>query len=297
LFLLFLATRAEAWNWRRLWARILALWALIWIALSAWPSLWVQAVLVLTSALWLLWKPKSSRTGLTSIMLRRAQLAVVVIAVIVELPFHRSVRLNAQDRDPKHWKRPEALSLAVMGDSVTAGLEPSNHTWPKKIVERRGWTVFDASQQGATVKSAAQQLAALDGRGDVLLIEIGGIDVLEQTSVRSFSHDLDKVLLSSQERYRRIFMVEIPLPPLGNRYGVVQRRLAQEYGVCLIPKHEFIAVLARAGGTVDGVHLSSAGQFRLADLMGTVFGNGSRWPGEYIRCEAPSMAPAANQPP
>jgi len=49
------------------------------------------------------------------------------------------------------------------------------------------------------------------------------------------------------------------MPPFRNEVGRIQRRLAGEYGVTLIPKRIFLHVLMTPGATVDGVHLSAAG--------------------------------------
>jgi len=53
LFLLFLATRVEAWNWRRRWTSLAAWMGVAWIILSAWPSLFVQSALLLAALVWL----------------------------------------------------------------------------------------------------------------------------------------------------------------------------------------------------------------------------------------------------
>jgi hypothetical protein len=51
--------------------------------------------------------------------------------------------------------------------------------------------------------------------------------------------------------------------------------LAEEYGVTLIPKRLFSKVLAARDCTIDGIHLSQTGQYRMAatisDLLGRVF--------------------------
>ena len=59
-------------------------------------------------------------------------------------------------------------------------------------------------------------------------------------------------------------MFELPLPPLSNEYGRIQRRLARRYQVRLIPKRIFISVLAGGGATLDSIHLSDDGHQRMA---------------------------------
>ena len=288
LFLLFLATRAEAWNWRRRWASVSALVGMSWIVLSAWPYVALQVGLIAIAAIWLGYDalPTVVRK-LPRFRWRRVVVALFLVAAVVELPYHRPLRLNVSGTP----------QIAVIGDSVTAGLEATDRTWSRQAAERFGWTVFDASQQGATAHTAPKQLAALDGRGQILVLEIGGIDILEQTPVDSFVRDLEALLQSARKKYPTMVMTEIPLPPLCNRYGMVQRRLSRKYGVRLIPKREFIAALASAGGTVDGMHLSDDGQTRLAEMMRRALsGAESSSSGEYHRCEARDEFSAVIQP-
>jgi acyl-CoA thioesterase-1 len=277
-FLLFVAARAEAWNWPRRWVTWCGWLGFVWIALSAWPAMVIQAALLSAGLIWLArdWWPKS-RWSPNWVVCRRIVVAALLIAMISEWRYQRPLRLNL----------PNTPHIAVLGDSVTAGLERNDRTWPQQAAQRFGWTVFDASQQGATVKSALRQLDALDGRGEVLIVEIGGNDVLEGVPVHKFTHELDSLLQSAHTRYRTVLMCELPLPPLANRYGAEQRRLAARHSVRLIPKRELIGVLTSGGGTVDGVHLSNAGQTKLAEVMQRVIGaKPSSTPGEYRRSES-----------
>jgi acyl-CoA thioesterase-1 len=278
-FLLFLATRAEAWHWQRRWVHWCGWFGIAWIGLSSWPALVIQALLLTGAIVWLLrdlW-PKHRRSESWTAC-RRVLISGLLIAVVVEWTWHRPLRLNLST----------APQIAVIGDSVTAGLERNDFTWPQQAARRFGWTVFDASQQGATVTSALRQFDALGGRGDMLIVEIGGNDVLEGRPLDEFARDLNALLRSACASYDTVVMCELPLPPFANRYGELQRRLASRRHVRLIPKREFIAALASPGGTVDGVHLSDAGQTRLAEMFGRALGGrSSPTPGEYLRCEPP----------
>ena len=75
-------------------------------------------------------------------------------------------------------------------------------------------------------------------------------------------------------------MLELPLPPLYNRFGAIQRRLARRYGVVLIPKRYFAAALSGEAATIDGLHLSPAGHRKMAamiwSLVSDAFGESPR---------------------
>jgi lysophospholipase L1-like esterase len=62
-------------------------------------------------------------------------------------------------------------------------------------------------------------------------------------------------------------MLELPLPPIYNGYGEIQRRLARKYGVPLVPKRFFAQVLAGSDSTVDGLHLGPAGHRKMANMI------------------------------
>jgi acyl-CoA thioesterase-1 len=123
------------------------------------------------------------------------------------------------------------------------------------------------------LKSQANQLPTADG---LVLIEIGGNDLLGATSAREFERDLDALFsrvcgsAGASPSRRTVVMFELPLPPLSNEYGRIQRRLTNQYGVQLIPKRVLMAVLARGGGTLDSIHLTDEGHEQLAAAVWNV---------------------------
>ena len=62
-------------------------------------------------------------------------------------------------------------------------------------------------------------------------------------------------------------MFELPIPPLYEGFGRVQRDLASRHGVALIPKRILLSVIAAADATVDSLHLTQQGQDRMADVV------------------------------
>ena len=180
-----------------------------------------------------------------------------LIAVIFELLHCRFSRPDS-----------EVATLCVVGDSITAGLNDGEDTWPKRLSRRVAARILDASQPGATLKSARQQVELLNSfPGDVLLLEIGGNDLLEGLPLVEFEHDMDQLLAACHKPGRMAVMFELPLPPLATRYGTIQRHLARQHHVQLIPRRQMLGILTALGSTVDGIHLSATGHARLADLV------------------------------
>ncbi len=139
--------------------------------------------------------------------------------------------------------------------------------WPELLAAQRAIEVHSLAQMGATCSSAAIQADKLPADGGLLLLEIGGNDLLGSTTAEKFSRDLDQLLTKVCSLNRTVLMFELPLPPLCNDYGRIQRALAAKHSVTLIPKRIFIAVLARNGATVDSIHLAPDGHQSMADTV------------------------------
>jgi hypothetical protein len=62
-------------------------------------------------------------------------------------------------------------------------------------------------------------------------------------------------------------MFELPRGPFRNAYGRVQRELAEDMDVILLPRHILARVITAPGATLDGLHLSDAGHRMLAETV------------------------------
>jgi lysophospholipase L1-like esterase len=154
-----------------------------------------------------------------------------------------------------------ATSLHVVGDSLSA-LSPS--PWPEILAANHGILVVNHARAGATAQSAWQQADAIPTvKRCLVLIEIGGNDLLSFHSPTEFRHQLRRLLQKLEGGGHDLVMLELPLLPGFYAYGYAQRELAKELHVELIPKRELAAVLAR-DRSADGLHLSPHGHEMLA---------------------------------
>jgi acyl-CoA thioesterase I len=249
--------------WLKVVTTLLAVVGLLLIALSATPlPYWLYGLAGGMSLLWLV-AERSERPGWAArrTWLRGAVAGLWLIAAAVELPYHVP-RTVAASGHP---------TLYVIGDSVAAGLgEGEQNTWPRLLARQHPVEVVDLSRAGATAASALRQADALPADGGLVLLEIGGNDLLGSTAAAEFERDLDRLLGRVCVPGRPVVMFELPLPPFTNEYGRIQRRLASRYGVVLIPKRLFLAVLAGAGATLDSVHLAPEGHERMAEAVWAV---------------------------
>ena len=246
-------------GWRASAASILAFLGLAVVGLSAAPlSYWFYVVAAAVTLTWLV-RERGKKTPPKS--LRWATVAIWLGGVMLELPHLFSPRLEPASNP----------HLYIIGDSVTAGVGSNDGPqWPRRLPPQV--SVHDYSKIGATAASALKNCRDLPAAGGLVLVEIGGNDLLGSTSAAQFERDLDRLLVHVCRPDRTVLMFELPLPPLSNEYGRIQRRLAASHGVRLIPKSVLMSVLAGGGATLDSVHLSSAGHQQMAISVWQIIG-------------------------
>ena len=182
---------------------------------------------------------------------------LVVAAVAVEIPWHRDPRLSS---------RP--ASVVVIGDSLSSGGFGESRPWPARLQDHAALPVRNLALPGETTGSAlTYQMNEIErsAPGSLLLLQIGGNDLLGETEVDEFERALDRLLEGSKARgFSNVLLFELPLPPGAWRWGAAQRRLARKHRIGVIPKHSLARVLANPSMVDDGLHLRDAGHGALA---------------------------------
>jgi lysophospholipase L1-like esterase len=152
----------------------------------------------------------------------------------------------------------------VVGDSVSAGVDSGTKLWPEILGDSTKLKVVNLAKAGATASTAMRQATAIGAGHAIVLLEIGGNDILGGTNPADFRTALDGLLSRLISDGHQVVMFELPLPPFCNAYGEAQRSLARKYGIRLIPKSCLANVFAKKDATTDGIHLTQAGQATLA---------------------------------
>lgn len=190
--------------------------------------------------------------------LRLAALAGCATLVLLELPYHRDVTI------PQAGHR----RVVVVGDSISAGIGvEGGRVWPEVLRTDHGVSVINLAVAGATLSTAISQADRLPKGPSVVVLEIGGNDLIGGASAEQFAGDLEALLRRVVAPDRTVLMFELPLTPFMNGFGHAQRRLAKAHGVSLIPKRHFARILTTPDYTVDGLHLSVVGHEQLADMI------------------------------
>lgn len=196
---------------------------------------------------------------------RRRCLAWAVGAVLVGTA--------ACDTAPRLAAVAPGQTVLALGDSVThgTGAGPSED-WPSLVAQATGWQVVNAGVPGDTAQLAQQRLAPLleAHRPALLILEIGGNDLLRRRPPAEVKADLRAMLHTARAAGVATVLVAVPEPTLlGALAGRVRdaelyAEVAKEEGVALVP--EVLAqVLSEPAWRADPIHPNAAGYRRLAD--------------------------------
>jgi len=238
--------------------RVLAFVGCISVALSGTPlPVWFYALWAAVTLAWLVGGRflVASRPNVV-IALRLAAALACLAAMGVELPRQIAPHLASSKME----------TVYVVGDSISAGIDESP-TWPVVLARQTGRRVVNLAVPGAKTGEALEQADGVKTAPAVVVIEIGGNDMLGGTPASQFATDLDRLVHALHKPGRKLVMFELPIPPLYNRFGAAQRRVADRHGAVLIPKRLFAAVLTTPGGTTDGLHLSQTGRAKMAGIV------------------------------
>lgn len=216
---------------------------------------WFYAIATTVTLIWI-------ASGFKKEWRRNSALAmggIWLIAALIELPYHITHSLEPA----------ETRTITVIGDSVTAGVDgdETSETWPRLLARQHQVEVQDISHIGETASSALKRAKSQSIESSIVVVEIGGNDILGSTTTAEFARDLDALLAFLESTDRQVIMFELPLPPFCHEFGRIQRTVAARHNVTLVPKRVFLSVIAGNESTLDTIHLSQSGHQFMADTV------------------------------
>ncbi len=257
-------------RWLSLWRTISACAGLLLTVVSATPlpgSFYLVAVV--TTLAWIGLEDSTWSWARNSrVWLRYAVIAVWWLGTVLEVPFHL-MPVVPRMGNPQVY---------VVGDSISAGLGSETAPWPLLLSKRHHVSVRNLARPGATVAGAMRQVEQISGSPSLVVVEIGGNDILGGTTPEAFERGLEALLARLRRGGHTIVLLELPLPPFANRFGAVQRRAARHHGALLVPKRLLMGVLTSEGATLDTIHLTDHGNALMAKAVWAVINHafGSR---------------------
>jgi lysophospholipase L1-like esterase len=238
--------------------------ALILMVIACPPfSIIVDLIFVGAFVLWIITSNQATPSP-TSARLQRGSTVVLVALLLVltaiEFSHRRMPKIGGSASD----------HLVVIGDSISSGIDPRLQAWPLVLQQTCGVEIRNLARPGAQVSEGLLIAKGLTDNDHLVLIEIGGNDLLMGVSSDEYGKALDALLSKVVAPNRTVLMFELPLLPNKIAYGQIQRRLSAKYHVFLIPKRFFAQVIGDANATTDGLHLSASGAHRMARLVAQV---------------------------
>jgi lysophospholipase L1-like esterase len=131
--------------------------------------------------------------------------------------------------------------------------------WPRTALR-----VVNLAVPGATTQSALAQVPRIAESNAVVLLEIGGNDLLDRKGAATFESHLEELVSVLRANGHAVAMFELPLFPFQNAFGRAQRAVAKRHAIALIPRRHFARVLGMENGTLDGLHLTQKGHDEMA---------------------------------
>ena len=174
---------------------------------------------------------------------------------------------------------PDAPGIAMLGDSLTAGLGLDTPDTYPSLIEARLRTegisrpVLNAGVSGDTSAGGLRRLPwVMETRPAILLVALGGNDALRGLPVADLRRNLATIIEGGQQGGALVILAGMEAPPNnGPEYTAafrqVYRDLARQYDVPLIP-----FLLEGVGGDptlnqADGIHPNPEGARRVADIV------------------------------
>jgi len=165
---------------------------------------------------------------------------------------------------------PKGTIIYVLGDSISSGIGMEQRSWPDVLEGMIPFRVVSLAQPGSTVKSAILRATDITVPRSLIIVEIGGNDLLGKTDAATFRSDLENLVSALCSDHHQVLLLELPLFPFRNAYGMAQRDIVAKYGIAMLPKRCFAQVLGTENGTLDGLHLSQAGHDEMARIIAGV---------------------------
>ena len=187
-------------------------------------------------------------------------LAASAAVLLAESPHLRTPRIRADAEQPVY----------VVGDSISAGIGSGERCWPEVLAAATSLRVVNLAVPGATTQSALAQILRIAESNAVVLLEIGGNDLLDRKDAATFESHLDQLVSVLRADGHAVAMFELPLFPFQNAYGRAQRAVAKRHAAALIPRRHFARVLGMPDGTLDGLHLTQKGHDEMARRVAAI---------------------------
>lgn len=159
--------------------------------------------------------------------------------------------------------------IAVLGDSIPAGHGEGvgeSRAWPALVARRLGVPIKNFSVPGDTTEKGLARLPeVLAERPRLVIVELGGNDMLGSVDVQAMQRNLVAIFSGIQKTGACVMYAAVPAP-MRAEYAEAWERACKENGVFYVP-NIMKGILSNRQWMGDTIHPNAAGQEVLADRM------------------------------
>jgi acyl-CoA thioesterase I len=169
--------------------------------------------------------------------------------------------------------------IVCVGDSLTTGLS-AKEAYPEYLQQLVSVPVVNFGRPGVTAREMVEHLPEiLAEQPQLVIIELGGHDFLRGYGRAATRASLVQIIEACQQAEAEVVLVEIPRGFITDPFSGLERELAREYDLRLIPDSAirmlvvrspaipFVGELAKPHWSDDGLHPNAAGAQMLADAV------------------------------
>src|SRR3954470_2980762 len=166
----------------------------------------LAALFLLSFVVWMavVNKPVQNRFTRALRILTSVGLAVFTLCIVtIELSHRKMPVISGAPSD----------HLVVIGDSISAGIDPAVPAWPKVFQQNTGIPVKNLALPGAQVNEGPFMAGKVTAEDRAIVIELGGNDLLSNVPAERFERFLNATLAQLASTDRTLVMFELPLLP------------------------------------------------------------------------------------
>lgn len=167
-------------------------------------------------------------------------------------------------------------TIVCLGDSITHGYGASpDKDYPSILSERLGRPVVNAGVNGDTTSEALRRLErdVLAKDPWIVIVELGGNDLLQQVSGRETRENLDRIVQRCLDSGAIVVLVHCKFGILfSDPYWETHQEISEERGTALV-RNALRGILGNRSRMSDRVHPNDAGYALLAERVAKVVGD------------------------
>lgn len=164
---------------------------------------------------------------------------------------------------------PYGKNIILFGNSLASGYGVAQEqSFCSLLSQRLGVEIINAGREGDTTSLAIKRFQSdvLDREPKVVIIELGGNDILQQIPRPETLKNLETMIIQSQEAGAAVVLLGVEGPLGLGGLGGMYKELSREHGTGLV-KNILKGLLGRSQYMADQIHPNPAGHAIIADRV------------------------------